>query len=521
MLKKNYYIEPTAVDQLVFERLVPSDHYLRQVKASIDFEQFRALVRDCYSPNMGRGAEDPVRMIKLEFLELHYRLSDREVIAEAQVNVAFRFFLDLSLESPLPVPSLLAQFRGRLKEERHRALLNEVVAQARAQGLVQDRLRLKDATHIVANIAVPTTLQLVAQVRTRLLQALRPYALTRVEEEEAEVETIRLATSDLKDEERLIGRVLHLQQIVQWADALQAQLGEAGRHPPRRRRRLDQALAQAHKLLDDADHPDQGDRLGSVVDPDARWGKHGEYYSGYLGDISMDEASELITAGEVLPANGDEAADARRLLESEEAAHGNDVQAISLDGAGFRGDILRELRDPAGIATTVYVPVRDWPREGEGLFASAAFTLDPSATVLTCPAGQQSQARYRNEADTSWVFTFRRALCAACARQGECLARLPKKHGRTVHKNDYEAEYAAARALAQTAAYEAVRAVHRKIERKLAEMVRYHGGRRARYRGRWRVQVQWLLTALVVNIKRMVRLLRTARQRPVLAATPG
>ena len=76
-------------------------------------------------------------------------------------------------------------------------------AQARAQGLVQDRLRLKDATHIVANIAVPTTLQLVAQVRSRLLQALRPYALTRVQEEEAEVEALRRVTSDLKDEERL------------------------------------------------------------------------------------------------------------------------------------------------------------------------------------------------------------------------------------------------------------------------------------------------------------------------------
>jgi len=107
MLKEDYYTEPTEIDTLVFAKLIPPDHYLRRVKQLIDFGRFRDLVADCYSPAMGRPAHDPVRLIKLAFLQLHYTLSDREVIATAQVNVAFRFFLDLSLASPLPVPSLL------------------------------------------------------------------------------------------------------------------------------------------------------------------------------------------------------------------------------------------------------------------------------------------------------------------------------------------------------------------------------------------------------------------------------
>ena len=81
MLKPSYYTEPTEIDRLVFDRLIPEDHYVRKVKAGIDFECFRDEVRDCYSPRMGRGAEDPVRMIKLELLQFQYRLSDREVIA--------------------------------------------------------------------------------------------------------------------------------------------------------------------------------------------------------------------------------------------------------------------------------------------------------------------------------------------------------------------------------------------------------------------------------------------------------
>jgi hypothetical protein len=73
--------------------------------------------------------------------------------------------------------------------------------------------------------------------------------------------------------------------------------------------------------------------------------------------------------------------------------------------------------------------------------------------------------------------------------------------------NDYAAEYAAARAFATTEAYRQIRREHPAIERKLADVVRRHAGRWARYRGRARVRIQYLLTGLVVNVKRMVHLL--------------
>ena len=117
---------------------------------------------------MGRTAHDPVRMLKLAFLQLHDTLSDREVIATAHVTVALRFFLDLSLESPLPVPSLRTPCRMRLGTERHQALCDQLVTPAREYGLVRERLRRKDATPVLANIAVPSTLRLVAPPRQRL-----------------------------------------------------------------------------------------------------------------------------------------------------------------------------------------------------------------------------------------------------------------------------------------------------------------------------------------------------------------
>ena len=44
-----------------------------------------------------------------------------------------------------------------------------MVGQARKRGLVKDRLRLTDATHIIGSIAVPRTLELLAQLRDRML----------------------------------------------------------------------------------------------------------------------------------------------------------------------------------------------------------------------------------------------------------------------------------------------------------------------------------------------------------------
>ena len=63
MLKPNYYTEQSEFDQLMFEKLVQAEHYLRKVKTLFDFESTRALVADCYSADTepGRHAEDPYK----------------------------------------------------------------------------------------------------------------------------------------------------------------------------------------------------------------------------------------------------------------------------------------------------------------------------------------------------------------------------------------------------------------------------------------------------------------------------
>ncbi len=502
-------------ERMRYEQIVPEDHFLRRLLRAVDFEALRPLLTSAYCPDQGRPPLDPVIVLKLEVLARHYRLSDREVVAAARFNIAHRLFLGLSLESVLPHHTSMTYFRHRLGPQRLQQIFDTLVGQARRLGLVKDRLRLKDATHIIANIAVPSTIRLVAETRDQLLEALRPFAAARVAEEEQRAETIHLGTQDVKDEERLLQRVTHLRAVLLWGDEVPTKESFA-QQPEQTQERLRAALALAHKILGDRDDPKAGDKVISVHDPDARRGMHGGYYDGYLLDVAMDADSEIITAVNVLPANGDEGADAASLIRQEEEAHGNDVQAVSIDGAGYRGAVLRELTNPAGLNLDVFTPPSEAPPPT--VFSPERFTLtmlDDSPT-LTCPAGQTTRTRERSSRhNNGWKYHFRKQQCAGCPLREQCLTNPHSQKGRTVTKNDYEAEYAAAQAKAQTPAYTEVRRRHPAIERKLAELVRRHDARHARYRGRLRVLYQGLITSLVVNMKRMVRLLFAPPRDPV------
>ncbi len=113
MLSPADYLPPDELDQRIFDTLVPQDHYLRRVRAVIDFERCREELASCYSPDQGRPAIEPTLLLKLEFLEYHYNLSDRQVIDQSRYNVAFRYFWGLGLNSPLPFPRRYVWSRRR------------------------------------------------------------------------------------------------------------------------------------------------------------------------------------------------------------------------------------------------------------------------------------------------------------------------------------------------------------------------------------------------------------------------
>jgi IS5 family transposase len=440
-------------------------------------------------------------MLKLEYLRYHHNLSDREVIARAQTDLAFRFFLRIPVSGCLPDPSSLCIFRGRLGTKGFRQIFDQVIHIAREHGVVKDRLRIKDATHVIANMAEPTALALVAQTRDKLLAAAEPFAPLLVEGERVNLEMLREATKQQKPAERLVTRLAQLREMLVWADAVTEP------EHAQNDRLWQSFLAQrdlAHKILDEQEHPSGGDRTLSTTDPDARRAKHGRWFNGYLTDILVDADSEMITAVNVMPAIGNEAADALELIRQEEAAHGNDIVALSMDGAGFKGPVLHELENPDGLKVETYVPP---PKEPEtGLFSNQDFVEDQQRGVVTCPAGQASTSRFRDKQKQVTKHRFASSICRVCPLLARCMKVPPGRHGRTVCKSDYQAEHDRVRQRATTPQYAAVRKEHPKVERKLGEIMNRHRGRRAHYRGLAKVLVQQLMACTTTNLKRFVRL---------------
>jgi hypothetical protein len=170
------------------------------------------------------------------------------------------------------------------------------------------------------------------------------------------------------------------------------------------------------------------------------------------------------------------------------------------------------LSDAAdGPQLTVYVPPIDWTVPAPELFQPEVFTLNAMRTEVRCPGGATTRIRQRTKGGHGWRFSFLPAQCQPCPLRAQCLQPRTKR-GRSSTKNDYEAQYQAVQQRTQTVEYRAVRREHPRIERKLADLIRWHNGRRVRYRGRPRVKVQYLLTAIVVNCKRIVKLLNLPLQ---------
>lgn len=511
--------EISDYDLRVYRFVVPEKSLLLDCLEWIDWEQFDSRLLAYYSSSgEGQPPYCPRRCLKLEFLTHLSGGGRRAVLERAKSDLHWKFFLDLPIGAEMPDHTTLRNFRSRLGPEGFKGIMDDLISQARGHGLVSDRLRLKDATHIYANIAVPTTLRLFAQLRDRMLVAVKEFDPSGAESFEAELALLREHGEAGNDESRLQARVELVQDILDW---IVQQSPPTDPAKEKAWRKLGQVRELAEKILFDLANPQAGDKTLSVVDPDARRAKHGEYFDGYLLDISMDAESELITALEVLPANGNEAQDAIALIEAEEQAHGNDIEQLSMDGIGFNGEVLRTLTDSDGLNVTVFTPPRDFSK-AEG-FDSSQFEVIADGEQVKCPAGEVSgkASRKPNKPNTLF-FAFSHDKCASCPLLNACCPNFNPsgRTGRRVAKNEYEEEYAAARRLAQTEEYADVRRRHPAIERKLNEMARHHSGRRAIYRGRGRVKVQQLMNAFAINIKRMIKLLRR-RYAPTAQLSPA
>ena len=108
----------------LYDRIVPQDHLLRKINVVVDFSFVHDLVKDRYTPDFGRPAEDPEFMLRLCLLQYLYGDSDRQVIENARVNLAYKYFLGLAVDEEVPDFTTVSYFRAvRLGEEKFRQVI--------------------------------------------------------------------------------------------------------------------------------------------------------------------------------------------------------------------------------------------------------------------------------------------------------------------------------------------------------------------------------------------------------------
>ena len=91
---------------------VPDDHLLRQVAKVLDLSGVRRKLAPYYS-DMGRPSLDPELMIRMLLVGYLYGIrSERRLVEEVHLNLAYRWFCGLGLKGEVPERSSFSKKHG-------------------------------------------------------------------------------------------------------------------------------------------------------------------------------------------------------------------------------------------------------------------------------------------------------------------------------------------------------------------------------------------------------------------------
>jgi IS5 family transposase len=454
----------------------------------------------------GRRSVPPRIVATVMVLQRWFGLSDREAVQAFEFDARWKYACGgLDFDYPGFAHTVLVDMRARLaRSERPKRIFEVSLRAAREAGVVSAK-RVLDSTPLYDAVATQDTVTMIRSAIRQLLAA-----------SDAELEAALRGVLVRDDDYRSGGK-----PTCDWDDPiareqLVAELAADGyaclwvledRH-------LSEPVAQIVELLatvlgQDLEEGQDGrfriarrvarDRVISTVDPDARHGHKTQArgFDGYKGHVAVDPDSEVITDTTVTAGNAGDASVAQDLIDDlvDDDERGDDAKVYG-DSAYGTGEFQQHLNDhgiESGCRTQPPAP-----RPG-GLFTKDDFTIDLDNDTVTCPAGETADIERDVRADGIARFAD---ACAACPLRAHCTT---SAAGRTINVGRHEAALAEAREQQTNPHWKAdYRAVRPKVERKLAHLMRRrHGGRRARVRGRPKVDADFNLLAAAANVARL------------------
>ena len=433
----------SSLEFVCIDELVPKDHLLRKVDKHIDFSFIHALVEDLYCQNNGRPALDPTLMFKLLLLGYLFGVrSERQLIREVEVNVAYRWFLGLGLTDKIPDASTLSQNRRRRFNDSdvYQQIFDQIVLQAMRKKLVSGHVLYTDSTHIKASANKNKHLKVTVK-----------------QERQAYMDQLDCAV----EEERI----------------------SHGKKP----------LAPPSKA------PSEKTIKQSTTDPDSGYMVRDQKPKGffYLDHRTVDGKANIITDVHITAGNVHDSVPYIGRLERQQKRFGFNIKAVGLDAGYNSAAICKQLEDKQIFAAIAYRRLN----HKAGMFYKREFEYDAENNHYTCPEGQtliykttSREGYHHYQSDGSH--------CQGCPSLKRCNnnAEHVKTITRHVWQDSKERTTEKRLSVYGQAIYKRRKET---VERSFADAKELNGYRYARFRGRNKVQAQALLTAAAQNMKKI------------------
>ena len=261
-------------------------------------------------------------------------------------------------------------------------------------------------------------------------------------------------------------------------------------------------------------NPDQKPKALSPTDPAAAWTKRGrnKVMFGYSLNYLIDMESTIIVDVEATPTRISKEVDATEtMLERTEERFALKPDHIAGDVAYGTGEMLgwlvKRQIDP-------HIPVWDQTEvAAEGKFVRDDFTYHKERDVYICPNGKELKASGTVHDGTTLKYIAKRSECRQCPLKPQCTTGRERRVSRDVNQEarDYT------QALMGTKSYRRSAVRRKQIERLFGEAKRHLSMTRLRLRGLTGARDEFLLTATVQNLKRLVARLAIPPPRAVAA----
>jgi len=339
------------------EDQVPETHLLRLIDKYISFEFVRQQLKDSYSET-GRPSIDPELLLRILLIGYLYGItSERKLIEELRMHLAWRWFTGLGFDQEIPHHSTFSKNRhGRFQGSKlFEQLFEQIVRQCVEAGLVQGDNLSVDGSFVEANASKQSRVP-----REQLAEAAQVKRNVRQYLEELE-------------EKNPTEEPVHEQEQV------------------------------------------------STTDPDSTYATKGGtparlgYYDNYL----VDNHSCVIVGVQGTAARmSQETVAAQDMIARFAQWQGREPASVAADTTYGNGEFLQWLADRS---ITPYMRTRDSiHRKNSPFYGPERFTYQPESNSYLCPAGEQLNYGGRSARNRTHVYIGTRKRCGACALKAQC-----------------------------------------------------------------------------------------------------